>query len=147
MGLDMYLTAKQFFWTGNKKTKKSEEKINKLFPEMKDHKLKYVIYETGYWRKANHIHNWFVVNVQGGEDNCGEYFVSRDDLKELRRVCEKALNNRKNAGEILPTAEGFFFGDTKYDGYYFDACKDTIKVIDKALKLPEAWEFSYHSSW
>jgi len=107
MGLDMYLTAEQFFWTNDKK---SVERINKLFPEMKRNKLKYVIYEIGYWRKANHIHNWFVKNVQEGEDNCGEYSVSRDD-------------------------------------YYFEKCEDTIKIINKALKLPKVWEFSYHSSW
>lgn len=26
--------------------------------------------EIGYWRKANHIHKWFVDCVQDGEDDC-----------------------------------------------------------------------------
>ena len=36
-----------------------------------------------YWRKANHIHGWFVKNVQGGKDNCEEYSVSRKQLDLL----------------------------------------------------------------
>ena len=29
-----------------------------------------IIEQVGYWRKANQIHNWFVENVQDGEDDC-----------------------------------------------------------------------------
>ena len=36
--------------------------------------------DVGYWRKANQIHNWFVQNVQGGEDDCGIYEVSQAKL-------------------------------------------------------------------
>ena len=43
--------------------------------------------EVGYWRKANQIHNWFVGNVQAGEDDCGQYEVSFDQLRELRELC------------------------------------------------------------
>jgi len=25
--------------------------------------------ENGHWRKANHIHDWFVKNVKGGVDD------------------------------------------------------------------------------
>jgi len=32
--------------------------------------------EVGYWRKANHIHKWFVDNVQNGVDECLTYQVS-----------------------------------------------------------------------
>ena len=30
---------------------------------------------VGYWRKANHIHKWFVDNVQEGIDDYREYYV------------------------------------------------------------------------
>ena len=48
--------------------------------------------DVGYWRKANQIHNWFVQNVQNGIDDCGRYEVSKEDLIELRNLCEKVLN-------------------------------------------------------
>lgn len=47
-----------------------------------------IIDQVGYWRKANHIHNWFVENVQDGEDDCryhGE--VTKEDLEELLVSC------------------------------------------------------------
>lgn len=44
-----------------------------------------------YWRKANHIHAWFVDNVQDGIDNGGSYYVSEDKLRELLSVCLKVI--------------------------------------------------------
>ena len=44
--------------------------------------------EVGYWRKANHIHAWFVKNVQEGEDDCGMYPVSREQLALLLETCK-----------------------------------------------------------
>ncbi len=45
-----------------------------------------------YWRKANHIHKWFVDNVQEGNDDCGTYDVSIEQLTELRDLCKKVLD-------------------------------------------------------
>lgn len=47
---------------------------------------------VAYWRKANQIHNWFVNNVQDGNDDCGLYEVSEDKLRELRDIATKVLN-------------------------------------------------------
>jgi hypothetical protein len=51
--------------------------------------------EVMKWRKANHIHNWFVENVQDGKDNCGLYNVSWDKMRELLSVCTKVLSASK----------------------------------------------------
>lgn len=94
----MYLTAKKFFWTEDydKGTQSKEaETIKALFSEMKDSKLDYVIFQIGYWRKANAIHNWFVENVQNGDDNCDDYYVDTDKLKELKEICEKIISVAK----------------------------------------------------
>lgn len=48
--------------------------------------------EVGYWRKANAIHKWFVENVQNGEDDCGQYEVSKEQLEELLDVCKEVLD-------------------------------------------------------
>ena len=83
------------------------------------------------WRKANHIHQWFVQNVQDGNDDCGEYEVCHD---------------------VMPTASGFFFGSTEYDEYYAADLRKTIKVCDSLIHHLEAndslWsEAYYQSSW
>jgi hypothetical protein len=50
------------------------------------------IFDTVWsWRKVNHIHAWFVRNVQGGTDDCSYYFVSKDHFLELKETCEKVL--------------------------------------------------------
>lgn len=155
MGLDMYLSAKRDFYPEyNKDEKKVEDpkakSIRKLFPEMfKTGNLDYIhlIFEVGYWRKANAIHKWFVDNVQEGKDDCGDYEVSREDLLRLLNICEEIQKNTKAALDHLPTQEGFFFGDTGYGEDYLYDIKKTIEIINKCLKLPKEWGFEYHSSW
>lgn len=57
------------------------------------------------------------------------------------------IKNAEEIAEILPASSGFFFGSTNYDEYYLEQIKKTIKIIDRCLKLPEEWDFDYHSSW
>lgn len=156
MGLDMYLSGKRYMSKlFNKEDEARMNAIQEQFPELAGRKgrwgddspVKEVSIEVGYWRKANHIHDWFVKNVQGGEDECRPHYVSRDHLVELKSLCEKVLADNSQAPALLPTASGFFFGGTDYDEYYFDDCRDTIKIIDSALELPDSWDFEYRSSW
>lgn len=64
-----------------------------------DTEMKYgwrTIYEMiGYWRKANHIHKWFVDNVQGGNDDCSDYEVSKGKLEALLCLCKVVKDNSK----------------------------------------------------
>lgn len=102
--------------------------------------------EIGYWRKANCIHNWFVENIQDGIDNCAAYYISHEDLKRLKNLCEKALKNPEQGKDVLPTRSGFFFGTTEYgDDYIFDL-KETIEICEWALAQDFDY-FEYHSSW
>lgn len=100
-----------------------------------------------YWRKANAIHNWFVTNVQKGEDDCDTYNVSVEQLVELKNLCVKAQNTKDP--NLLPPREGFFFGSTDIDEWYWESIQDTIEQITRILELPDLVElnFSYHSSW
>ena len=119
------------------------------------------------WRKANHIHKWFVDNVQNGNDDCDNYPVSIEQLQKLLDVIneilgitikEKILNSLKDgfdkekAEELLPTQSGFFFGSTDYDEYYLEDLKRTQKVLKTFLEgLNEAkikdLKITYWSSW
>ena len=156
MGLDMYLSGKRYISNHfNEGDGERAEAIQKLFPELADRKgrwgdaspVKQVEIEAGYWRKANQIHQWFVTNVQGGEDECRPHYVSREQLQELRALCEEVLADKSKAPELLPTASGFFFGNTDYDEWYFQGLEQTVKIIDDCLELPESWDFEYRSSW
>ena len=103
--------------------------------------------EIGYWRKANHIHTWFVENIQAGVDDCRSYSVSQLQLKELLELCKRVLAFKHLAHEQLPTQGGFFFGSTEYgEGYYADI-ERTIEIISNALEYPATSHIYYQSSW
>lgn len=147
MGLDMYLNAERYLWSHEEGDKQISENIGQLIGLPTDGKVKTITVEAGYWRKSNQIHNWFVANVQEGKDECQESYVSREQLKELREVCQKVLDNNELAKQLLPTTSGFFFGGTEYDQWYFNDLEETINIIDNALAMPEQWDFNYRSSW
>lgn len=99
-----------------------------------------------YWRKANAIHNWFVMNVQGGEDDCQRHYVTKRQLGQLYVDCNLVLENPHMAPDILPTQSGFFFGSEEYDDYYFQSLKETVQEIDR-LKEKNYTTFAYQSWW
>ena len=153
MGLDMYLHAERFL--SDYFTKGDDEKakqIQKLFPELVDANVRKIIFEVGYWRKANAVHNWFVTNVQGGVDDCGDYRVGREKLQELKILVEEVIDSYKKKKKnviksILPPTSGFFFGSTEIDEYYNEDMNKTKKILDNALSMPDNVNFIYHSSW
>ena len=107
--------------------------------------------EVAYWRKANHIHQWFVTNVQEGKDECVPHYVDTKQLVELRDLCLEVIASPEIAKEKLPTQGGFFFGGTEYDEYYFDDLKNTVEQLDRVLKWHakhgDGWDLRYQSSW
>lgn len=145
MGLDMYLNAKRFLWHSEDEL---SQKIADNFPELGDKRVKEITIEAAYWRKANAVHQWFVDNVQDGTDDCGTYEVSKEQLQELLNVVEEVLANRKQASNKLPTTNGFFFGKTDYDDWYYQDLESTRDMIKDCLDDKwKGWFFEYHSSW
>ena len=109
-----------------------------------------IMEQVGCWRKANHIHNWFVENIQNGEDDCDYHReVTKKDLEELLNVCNEVLCNNTLAESLLPTCSGFFFGGTNYDEYYVRDIEETIDIITKVLETTDFKnEMVYYvSSW
>lgn len=51
--------------------------------------------EIARWHKANHIHRWFVENVQKGRDDGRDYYVDRSHLKDLLTTVIEVLNRSK----------------------------------------------------
>lgn len=152
MGLDMYLYKKNYIWSGDwiKPEHKQEvivKKGNDVDDKIKPERVRYVVEEVGYWRKANQIHQWFVENVQQGEDDCGSYYVSREQLEELLGICKKIKEDNSLAEQLLPTQSGFFFGGTEYTEWYFQDIDNTIEIVEECLSDDSADTFEYHSSW
>lgn len=156
MGLDMFLSRQEYIgsidWQasrGSDELVKNPKYIQLLDvlgdPDVTDDGI-LVRLPVGYWRKANHIHKWFVNNVQDGEDQCRPHEFMVDKLEELKTICQTVLDDPDTAEELLPTESGFFFGGTDYDEYYFSDIKDTIEIIDRCLKSGSD-VFVYQSSW
>jgi len=172
MGLDMYLnriTSVQSYWLEGTKLQEAGLKpkvILEDFPHIDPEQLTRIVESVGVWRKCNAIHNWFVENVQNGEDDCGEYELSVVQLEELFKICEDIWRfyetNSNNHGqpnekakqfaeENLPNTEGFFFGSQEYNKDYFEwQIKPTIDmlkpIIENKPDLFFHW-YTYQSSW
>ena len=74
MGLDMYL---------EKRRKNTNDELQQVI----------------YWRKANAIHNYFD-SLADGLENLQCYDVSFEDIKEVKSIIVKVLNNHSLASEL-----------------------------------------------
>lgn len=75
------------------------------------------------WRKANHIHKWFVDNVQDGIDNCGTYEVTKEQLEELLNICKEVADKSKLVkGKVIngQTVENGRWINNYVDGEYIE---------------------------
>lgn len=179
MGLDMYLTKKIFIGAEfeHRNVKSSVaisigEKPVVIRPE----RISYVEESSIYWRKCNQIHNWFVQNVQAGEDDCKSYLVSREQLTELMNLCKTVIESLKAspkgvksvvvghkgkealteemevfeetslAEELLPATSGFFFGSTDYDKYYLQDLEYTAAQLEAELAASSESDEFYYQS-
>ncbi len=155
MGLDMFLKRKlPIFSYGDEPTEVEVTKGGKPLPYVNNSKIIEIVEEVGYWRKFNALHNWFVENVQSGLDKCQLSEVSIEDLKSLLALLKEVHNdpNKPDVAEtLLPTADGFFFGGTQYDEYYYQDVEETIELLEKIISDEEKYElyaeYYYRASW
>jgi len=160
MGLDMYLYRDTYVGNPHSELFGPEElgitfptshRFAKNFGRINQKKIVSIREEVGYWRKANQIHQWFVENVQDGRDECEYCFVPREKLEELRELCRRVKSTPVQAGELLPTQSGFFFGSVEYDEGYQQDIDHTLEILDAILGNPEEQngdaDYYYHSSW
>ena len=150
MGLDMYLDKRTYVkqWDHIDEAKQYKVEVTRggeptnIDPK----KVKYIIEEAGYWRKANAIHKWFVDNIQDGVDDCRDAYAERRDLQTLLDLCRIVIIDKSKAEQLLPSSSGFFFGNTEYDEWYYNDIQDTIEILEKALE-DEDGDYYYSSSW
>lgn len=124
MGLDMYLQRKP----------RKDEDVD--------------VVDLGYWRKANAIHAYFTRDLEDGEDNMRKVPVKRKDLVDLKERCIKILAGGPDvAKELLPTASGFFWGDTDYGEWYLDDIQHTLDTVSEVLEDWKPTDRVYYFAW
>lgn len=146
MGLDMYLSAKRYLFSFNEHDKALADKIDAEVGASSLGHTNEIRKEAFYWRKAWAIHHWFVENAQKGEDNCEEYWVSRELLSELLDTLQKVNRNPSLAEDILPLQAD----DDDGKEWELEQVKRTIPALEKLISdesIKDHWDFYYSSSW
>jgi len=137
MGLDMY--AARRLYVKNWEHLKPEDRYTvqlacggKPVPSIDPERISVIEEEVMYWRKANHIHGWFVDNVQDGKDDCGTYHVEDEKLKQLLDVCDQVI-------EASKLVKGTVYAGTIFDKEHPGglALREAGRVIEDATVAKE----------
>lgn len=151
MGLDMYLKARVYIsgcnYNGRDTSKYDTIMKTAGLSRCEDCPSCTVEACVMYWRKSNQIHAWFVSECGGGEDECQPIYVSRQQLQELYELCVIVLSTRDS--DKLPPQDGFFFGSTEVDQYYWEDVENTAVGLASILEDPDLskFDFVYQASW
>ena len=153
MGLDMYLQAELYVprpveWMKDEARAKAEpvyNTITSLLPTTPSDRSYGVTvsYVVAYWRKANHIHKWFVDNVQDGIDECQRSYVSREQLSELLALCREVVSKANlieghvyNGSHSGPDTVGEWVDD-----YIEDKVIEEPEVMERLLPTQKGFFF------
>jgi hypothetical protein len=93
--------------------------------------------ELAYFRKVNFLIPFFEGFFNTEIENLEDLELTKESVEELRDRCERVLNDRTLAKDLLPTQGGFFFGSINYDKYYYD---DVVDVLDNCNALLQEFD-------
>jgi hypothetical protein len=89
--------------------------------------------EVWVGRKENHIQHY--VDTEVGEvDNCDYLPLTKEDVERLVDRLRRVNEDHSLAAQLLPTQDGFFFGGTEYDEWYFEDVKSELDAFTQILK-------------
>lgn len=106
--------------------------------------------EPLYWRKANQIRQWFVDHTGYDKDaDTVIHPVTKDHLEDLVKDCTTVLFHPEMAEKVLPTSDGFYFGNSEYNSGYFAILRQTVCGIMELLVSIDwdAEEVVYYEWW
>ena len=93
----------------------------------------------------------WVADIKYGKVSYGYSFkkVGNEFVKEEHLEDGYIIENAEEVAKILPTSDGFFFGSTEYNQWYYEDIKRTIAEINKVLKETdfENEYLVYRASW
>ncbi|EPI5743985.1 hypothetical protein ACS7ZM_002546 [Enterococcus faecalis] len=104
----------------------------------------------GYWRKANQIRAFFASYAPEQSDiNIEMLIVNEEMLLELKQRIMLCLTerNEETSSELLPTSQGFFFGSTEYDDWYYQDLEISLPIIEKALTAIKDNKLVFYHEW
>ena len=95
--------------------------------------------------------NWlipFVEKAIGKEiENCEEYELSKETMFDLLDRIDKVLADHDLAEELLPTQDGYFYGSTQYNDWYFENLQDAKYRLEEDVKSMDDNETAIFWSW
>ena len=155
MGLDIYFNkANRGDWERFQNDLKDYENLPKDEQTRENSPYrKFSPEEVGYFRKVNFLMSYFDY-----EGNCDYKEIPREKLVALHDACveiskmepvrvdikyytrggqetveEYSYADQQRCAELLPTQDGFFFGSTDYDYWYFHDVKEVLVWVDGVL--------------
>lgn len=92
-----------------------------------------------YFRKYNWLYGWVRRKLKLPElENCEHYKLTRSMINDLIDDISKVLSDQSLAKKLLPTEDGFFFGSTEYDDWYFnDLCDAKTQLTQLLAKMSD----------
>lgn len=101
-----------------------------------------------YFRKYNWLYGWVRRKLKLPElKNCEHYQLTRPMIDDLIDDITKVLSDHSLAEKVLPTEDGFFFGSTAYDDWYYEDLTDAKKQLSELLTKMSDGEPADFWSW
>jgi len=163
MGLDMYLSEERYFSNYDHAEEKERARAHSVAlaagfdPALLDRNGSVTAaVNIAYWRKAHWLHEWFVNNIQNGEDNCGSHSVELEHLKEILDGCRAIMVFRATASiaDAEECMNDSFPCQYPHGEWIWESVQDTIDqlqlIVDRAEREEGdgIWrEYIYRSSW
>lgn len=98
-------------------------------------------------RKENHIQCYMEGEV-GEVENLDYLFLNKEHIERLVDRLQRVADDHSQAGVLLPTEQGFFYGSTDYDEFYFEDIEAELKEFRELL---DGWDdtkcYAYWAWW
>ena len=104
-------------------------------------KMKYVLADRKNFNQIMYFrkHNW-LLPFFGYEENCSNIVIDKTAVEKLVSNIEEILNSKEEdridkAKDLLSTESGFFFGNGKYNEWYFMDLEEDLKEFKNCLEV------------
>lgn len=141
MGLDQYIKKSTF---ADNKLKYQLGQLN-LPAGIKAERISNIQEEIAYFRKFNALHLHIVECEETDDDNCRDFYFN-PYIRTLKEICDEILIDKdpEKAHSLLHTGDGFFFGSTEYDEWYFEDVQKLHDVLVGILEEDPQLDHSYY---
>lgn len=95
------------------------------------------------WRKANQVHNYIVKEIGKGIDDQKPIYLTDEHLEQILDVIREVGNDPVKAEKLLPPKDGFFFGSTDIDEYYWQDLAYTRERLKQILEYQKVQAHIY----